>query len=74
MLEESLLAWSKKVDLDKSDKWELRRIINALEADERGHFNRAKALLAKNNWHYRTIYKVGLPFIAEPKLCRTFGN
>lgn len=74
LLEEGIEGWTKKVDLNQSESWEIKRIVNALLADERGHFNRAKQLLAKNNWHYRKLYKVGLPFIAAPDKCRTFGK
>jgi len=64
VLEEGLLGWSKKIELSASDKWEIKRIINALLANDRGHFN----------WHYTKIYKVGLPFITDPDKCRTFGK
>jgi hypothetical protein len=74
VLEEGLEGWSKKLDLNQSDRWEIRRIISALEANELGHFNRAKEILKKNGWHYRQLYKMGLPFIPEPKKCRTFGK
>ena len=74
VLEEGLLGWSKKIELSASDKWEIKRIINALLANDRGHFNRAKEILKQNNWHYTKIYKVGLPFITDPDKCRTFGK
>jgi hypothetical protein len=74
VLEEGLDAWSKRPDLTQSDRWELTRITNALIADENGHFNRAKALLAKSGLHYRQFYKVGLPYITDPEKCRTFGK
>jgi hypothetical protein len=74
VLEEGLEGWSKKIELNESDRWEIRRIISALEANEVGHFNRAKEILKKNGWHYRQLYKVGLPFITNPKKCRTFGK
>jgi hypothetical protein len=74
VLEEGIAGWVKKIDLTASDKWELRRIMNALIADENGHFNRAKEILKQNNWHYRKLYKVGLPYITNPDKCRTFGK
>lgn len=74
VLEEGLAEWVKKPDLTQSDRWELTRITNALIADENGHFNRAKALLAKSGLHYRQLYKVGLPYIIDPNKCRTFGK
>jgi len=73
-LEEGLEGWTKKVDLNASERWEIKRIISALEANEYGHFNRAKEILKKNGWHYRQLYKMGLPFITNPKKCRTFGR
>jgi hypothetical protein len=73
-LEEGIEAWSKKVDLEPEDKWEIRRIVNALCADEVGHFNRAKELIRKNNLHYRQLYSKGLPYIPNPDKCRTFGR
>jgi hypothetical protein len=74
ILEEGIEGWSKKADLNPSERWEITRIINALIANENGHFNRAKSILAQNKWHYRKLYKVGLPFIAAPDKCRTFGK
>lgn len=74
VLEEGIVGWSNKTDFTPDDRWEIRRIINALEANERGHFNRAKEMLKKNKWHYRQLYKAGLPYIPEPRKCRTFGR
>lgn len=74
VLEEGIEGWSKKIDLNASDRWEVTRIINALIANSKGHFNRAKEILKKNNWHYRKLYKVGLPFITDPEKSRTFGR
>jgi hypothetical protein len=74
VLEEGVECWSKKVDLNASDRWEVTRIVNALIADERGHFNRAKALLAMRGLHYNQLYNKGLPFIADPYKTRTFGK
>jgi len=74
VLEEGLEAWAKKTELSTMDSWEVRRIINALEANDRGHFNRAKELLILNGWHYRQLYKAGLPYIDDPAKCRTFGR
>lgn len=74
VLEEGIEAWSKKADLNASDRWEVTRIVNALISNDKGHFNRAKEILKQNNWHYRKLYKVGLPFITNPDKCRTFGR
>ena len=74
VLEEGLEGWSKKADLTQSDRWEIKRIINSLLANDKGHFNRAKEILKQNHWHYRQLYKVGLPFITDPDKCRTFGK
>ncbi|MFA5388879.1 MAG: hypothetical protein WC312_03895 [Candidatus Omnitrophota bacterium] len=74
VLEEGLHSWTHKIDLTDSDRWEIKRIVNALEAEERGHFERAKSLLKQHNLHYRQLYKAGLPYIAEPRKTRTFGK
>lgn len=74
VLEEGIEAWCKKTDINASDRWEVTRIVNALIANTRGHFNRAKEILKKNGWHYRKLYKVGLPFITDPNKSRTFGK
>jgi len=63
ILEEGIEAWSKKTDLSKSDKWEVKRIINALIADEKGHFDRAKMLMPQWGITYRQLYKTGLPYV-----------
>ncbi len=73
-LEEGIAAWSKKVDITPQEKWEIKRIIHALEADERGHWNRAKELLKQNNMDYRTFYNAGLPYVPDPTKCRTYGK
>lgn len=73
-LEEGISAWSKKTDLNQSDKWEITRIVNALIADENGHFNRAKELIKQLGVTYKTFYNAGLPFISNPESCRTFGK
>jgi hypothetical protein len=70
----NLARWTKKYDLSASEKWELRRIYNALRAEERGHFNRAKELLRQNRLHYTQLYSKGLPYIDAPEKCRTFGK
>lgn len=74
LFEYSLDHWQKKVDLDYGERWELLRICNALIANERGHFNRAKALMKRDNLDYRYFYRAGLPFIKDPEHCRTFGK
>lgn len=74
ILEEGIEGWSKKIDISPVDKWEIKRIINALCADENGHFNRAKELIRQWNITYQKLYKMGLPFINNPDKCRTFGK
>jgi hypothetical protein len=74
VLEEGIEGWMKKPDLSDMDKWEIKRIVNALVADERGHFNRIKEMLIQLNVSYRQFYHAGLPFIRDPQKCRTFGR
>ena len=74
VLQESIDAWSKKVNLTDAERWEILRITNALIADEHGHFERAKQLLILHRITYRDLYRAGLPFIAEPYKCRTYGR
>jgi hypothetical protein len=73
-LEEGIVSWSKKIDLNPSDRWEITRIVNALIADENGHFNRVKELIKQHGVTYKTFYNAGLPFISDPSKCRTFGK
>jgi len=73
-LEEGLEGWSKKIDISPQEKKEILRITNALIADERGHFNRAKELFKQHNVDYRKFYQAGLPFIYNPDKVRTFGR
>jgi len=62
-LEEGIGMWSKIVDLNASDKWELKRIVNALIANDKGYFNRSKLLQIEHKVSYKTMYKAGLPFV-----------
>lgn len=63
VLEEGIEAWSKKVDISQGDKWEIKRICNALIADEKGHFDRSKILQQIHKVDYRKMYAHGLPFV-----------
>jgi hypothetical protein len=74
VLEEGIEAWSKKVDISPQEKKEILRITNALIADERGHWNRAKELFKQHNIDYRKFYQAGLPFIPDPDKVRTYGR
>jgi hypothetical protein len=74
MLESGIEAWSKKIDISPQDKKEVLRICNALIADERGHFNRAKELFKQHNIDYRKFYQAGLPNITDPTKVRTYGK
>jgi len=65
ILEDGLCAWYKRTDLTQSDKWELKRIVCALNAEEAGHFYRAKQLLIQHKLHYRQLFKVGLPYLPK---------
>jgi hypothetical protein len=63
VLEEGLEAWAKKTDLSTMDRWEVKRIINALIANEKGYFNRSKELQVMRGIDYRIMYKAGLPYV-----------
>jgi hypothetical protein len=74
VLEDGIKTWRKVVDCPADVLWEIRRIENALIADARGHFNRAKELIKQHNINYRLMYKAGIPFVFNPDKCRTFGK
>ena len=74
VLDDGIKDWENRLDLDKDDAWEILRIKNALEADERGHWNRAKEFIKERKLNYNKWYKAGIPFIADPYKCRTFGK
>jgi len=74
VLDDGINTWKKKIDLSSADAWEIVRIENALKADERGHWNRAKELIKKHNVDFLKMYKVGIPFVVNPDKCRTFGK
>lgn len=63
LLEEGVDGWSKKIDLDYDERTELKRVVNALIADEKGFFDRAKILLQQYKGDYRRMYSGGLPYI-----------
>lgn len=63
VLEEGIDAWSHKVNLSEDERTELKRVVNALIADERGYFNRAKFLMQRDNIHYKNFFKAGLPYV-----------
>jgi len=63
VLEEGITQWTKKIDLSADERWELKRIANALLADEKGHFNRSKELQREHKIDYKKMYKAGLPFV-----------
>ena len=64
ILEEGIDWYSKNNNItNESDRWEIKRIINALIADEHGYFNRSKLLQAEHRVNYKTMYKAGLPYI-----------
>ena len=64
-LQESIDAWTKIIDLPADEKWELRRIVNALIANEKGYFDRSKLLQIEHQVDYRKMYKTGLPFVLD---------
>ena len=66
MLEDSISWWSKNLrSLDKTTRWEVKRIVNALIADEYGRFDRSKEIQIREKIPWRKFYKAGLPFIAD---------
>ena len=44
-------------------KWELRRIVDALIANEKGFWDRSKELQRQHKIDYRQMYYQGFPFI-----------
>ena len=66
MLEESIGWWSNNLNnLDKTTRWEIKRIINALVGNENGRFDRAKELMIREKIDWRKMYKAGLPFLTD---------
>lgn len=66
MLEHSITWWSKnQVGLDKTTRWEVKRIVNSLVANENGHFDRAKEIMIREQLDWQKFYKAGLPFIPD---------
>jgi len=63
MLEDSITWWSKFPNKDKSTTWEVKRIVNALIADEKGWFDRSKMLQIREKIDWHKMYKAGLPFV-----------
>ena len=62
-LEDSIEFWSKLPGLHKDTKWELKRIVNALIADEKGYWNRSKMLQIEHKVDYLKMYRLGIPFV-----------
>lgn len=65
--------WTHKALLTHDEKWELQRAINALVADEMGHYERIKAILKREHLNFRFMYSKGMPYV-DPETCRTFGK
>ena len=66
ILEESIQWWSNNLNnLDKTTRWELKRIINALVGNENGRFDRVKELMIREKIDWRKMYKAGLPFLTD---------
>lgn len=74
VLDSGLQQWPMKVGLTEDEKWNLARIANALIANERGHFERAKELFKQHKISYKLFYKDGLPYYSEPGKVRTYGR
>ena len=62
-LEEGIAGWSKKIDLTPWETWDLKRVVNALIAEEHGFWDRSKELQRQHKVDYRKMYNAGLPFI-----------
>jgi len=73
-LDEAIKTWRKVIDCPPDVLWEVKRIENALIADEQGHWERAKQLIKEHKLNYRLKYSHGIPFVADPYKCRTFGK
>ena len=73
-LDEGIKTWRKVIDCPADVLWEVKRIENALIADEQGHWERAKELIKQHNLTPQQFYKAGIPFVTDPYKCRTFGK
>ena len=63
LLQDGIDAWAKNPNTSNQDDWELKRIINALIADENGYFVRSREIMTKQKIHWTRLFKAGLPFI-----------
>lgn len=63
VLEDGLKTWRKVIDCPPDILWEIERIENALLADDKGFFDRAKELFKQHKIDYMQFYKDGLPYI-----------
>ena len=69
-LEQGIEFYTNKFDKSDDEKQELKRIVNALVANENGYFDRAKMLQAMHGISWRGMYKDGLPYIQDDRLKR----
>ena len=60
LLETSIDAWPKNVDLTSYQKKELQHIIGALLMNEAGKFYKIKEQMIKHNLDYRKVYDAGI--------------
>ena len=63
VLDDGIKTWRKVIDCPADILWEVARIENALLADEKGFFDRAKELIKEHTIDYRLMYKAGIPNI-----------
>ena len=63
LIETSIDAWVKKIDLTPREKGELDTIIECLLKNENGEFAKEKEFIARHNLDYRKVYRPGIPLI-----------
>jgi len=66
IMEEGLIAWGKISNLSPMDTWEVKRIVNALIANENGHFRQSREIHKEHKVDWRKLYDKGLPYIPNP--------
>ena len=59
-LEDSIEAWSKKVDLTKDERKELQAVVNCLLMDKQGYFDSEKYAYNRADIDYRKVYSEGI--------------
>ncbi|MFH1640603.1 MAG: hypothetical protein ABIA66_01430 [Candidatus Omnitrophota bacterium] len=60
LLDESISAWTKNIELSEYQKNELKVIVNALLDNENGKFDYMKKIFKEHGIDYRKAYNTGL--------------